>query len=101
MSTFSVIYVDMKCVTPRVGHTDIHTDGQNDQMLQFQELLYATKKHEDLNCYSSTENIDKLKSWGDFLLREALLPVLNCLNFHILFVFRAKIIGTQKHSAAD
>ena len=40
MSTFSVIYVDMKCVTPRVGRTDI----QSDQGLQFQELLYATKK---------------------------------------------------------
>ena len=24
--TFSVIYVDMKCVTPRVGQTCIHTD---------------------------------------------------------------------------
>ena len=42
MLTFSVIYVDMKCVTPRVGRTDI----QSDQGLQFQELLYATKKSE-------------------------------------------------------
>ena len=46
MSTFSVIYVDMKCVIPRVGHTDIHTDRQSDQVLSFQELLYATKKLE-------------------------------------------------------
>ena len=46
MSTFSVIYVDMKCVIPRVGRTYIHTDGQSDQVLSFQELLYATKKLE-------------------------------------------------------
>ena len=27
MSTFSVIYVDMKCVTPRVGRRDRLTDS--------------------------------------------------------------------------
>ena len=43
ISTFSVIYVDMKWVTPRVGHADWLTDGQSDQGLWFQELLCATK----------------------------------------------------------
>ena len=41
---YSVIYVDMKLITPRVGWTDIHTDGQSGQGLWFQELPNATKK---------------------------------------------------------
>ena len=40
----SVINVDMKCVTPRVGQPNGQSDIQSDQGLSFQDLLLKIER---------------------------------------------------------